>query len=446
MEKMKKILGFWDSVAIVIGIVIGVGIFRVPAEVAKCIPSGGLIILAWFIGGIFSLLGAASYAELAALLPHTGGDYIYLRESYGKWCAFLYAWSGILIVRTGIIAAVAFIFAEYFASFFSLGDVWVKPAAIALVIALSFINILGLQKGKVLQNVSVLAKLLVLVAIIVLALISKKGNVHNFEALPILSPAGGMDFGKIAPLFALSLIPILWTYGGWHENTFVTGETRDARRTLPLALITGTAVIVLFYIVINTIYIYLVPIDKLAESPLIVSDVMHILCGDWARKIVELLVMLSAFGGLNGTIITSSRITYALANDNPFFGYLGALHEKFKTPARAIILNTSLSVILILWGTFERLLFFTGLLIWLFFAMIAAAVFILRFRYPNTERPFKVWFYPVTPFVFMLVSLLLVVSTAIHYPYQSLAGLIIMLTGLPVYLATRKRTVSQGPS
>jgi len=430
---LLQVLGLWDSVAIAIGIVIGVGIFRVPAEVAKFLPSPGLIILAWLAGGIFSLVGASCYAELASSFPQTGGDYIYLKKNYGTWAGFLYGWTGILVVRTGVIAAIGFIFAEYFVSLFFLDASLVKPVAASVVLALSLVNVLSLREGKRVQNISVIAKVIALFGIIIFGVLSGKGSPANFQSLPLPGEAG------IVPLFALALVPILWTYGGWHENTFVTGETKDARRVLPRALILGAAIITALYICINLVYIYLVPISRMAEANLIVSDVMHVLCGKWAKKAVEILVVVSAFGGLNGTIITSSRITYAVGEDNRLLGYLGKVSEKFKTPANAIMINAAWSIVLIIWGTFNKLLFFTGLLVWLFFALIVAGVFISRRKFPGIERPHKAWGYPVAPLVFILVCLWLVASIAAYYPAQSLAGICLMLTGVPIYLVSRRR-------
>jgi len=429
---LLKVLGLWDSMALVIGIVIGVGIFRVPAEVARYLPSPELIILVWFLGGVFSLIGASCYSELSSSFPETGGDYVYLRESYGPLTGFLYGWTCLLVMRTGAIAAIAFIFAEYLSSFLALDKSLVKPVAIFVVLALSFINILGLHKGKKLQNISVVAKVATLAGIIIFGILSKRGDIANFHPLPVITDRG------LLPLIGLAMIPVLWTYGGWHENTYVTGETKDARRVIPLALISGTVIITVLYLCINLVYIYLVPIEKMAGSKLIVSDIMQILCGKWAKKFVEALVVISAFGALNGTIITSGRITYAVAKDNPVFRFLGKVHERFHTPSRSIIINALWVVLLIMWGTFHKLMFFTGVLIWLFFAVIVAGLFILRRKFPDISRPRKAWGYPVAPLIFILTCVGLVVNTAIHFPLQSLAGIGLMLSGIPVYFVARR--------
>ena len=436
MEKDKptllKSLGFWDSMAIAVGIVIGVGIFRVPAEIAQYLASPMLIIFVWVLGGIISLIGASCYAELSSSFPETGGDYVYLVKSYGPGMGFLYGWTSLLVIRTGSIAAISFIFAEYLHSFLSLDQSLVKLSAVAVVALLSFINILGLRPGKILQNVATIAKVLTLLAIIILGISSGKGDLSNF------SPQNLGAQRNLFALLGLALIPVLWTYGGWQEGTYVTGETKDPRRVLPRALMIGTLTITVFYLLLNLVYIYLVPVAEIAKSNLIASNIMHILFGRPATKIIEILVVVSAFGAINGMVITSGRITYALGKDHPVFKYLGKVGPSLRTPARSIAANALWVIVLILWGTFTKLLFFTGVLMWLYFGLIVIAVYVLRHRYPDLERPYKVWGYPVTPFVFILACFWLVITTVRFYPFQSLVGILLALSGIPVYLFSRK--------
>ena len=432
-QGLKRLLGRWDSIAITIGIVIGVGIFRVPAEVAKYLTSPGLIILAWFVAGIICLLGALCYSELSSSFPQTGGNYIYLRESYGRGVGFLFGWTELLVVRTGSIAAVAFISGQYLQSFLALDKLPVKLIATSVVFILSFINILGLRPGKIFQNLSTLAKTLALIAIIILGLSSREGSLSNF--LPIL---GTVD-KKILTSFGLALIPILWTYGGWHESTFVTEETKYYRRSLPFSLITAILIVTFIYTAINLVYIYLVPVREIASSELIASNVMQILYGAKARKILEILVIISSLGCINGMIITGSRVTYAMACDNPIFRYLGEIDRKHFVPSRSILINTIWTTVLIIWGTFNQLLFFTGIAVWLFFALAVAGIFILRYKYPQLERPFKVWGYPIVPAVFVLICASLVIITLLFYPIESLFGLCLMLSGVPVFIYLQRR-------
>ncbi|MBU1125912.1 MAG: amino acid permease [Candidatus Omnitrophica bacterium] len=429
---LQKVLRLKDSVAIIVGIVIGVGIFRVPAEVARYLPSPEWMLFAWILGGVFSLIGAACYAELATSFPKTGGDYVYLRESFGPLVSFLYAWISVLVIRTGAIASVAFVFSEYCASFLGLVSVWVKPIAVIMILFLSFINIWGLRQGKTLQNILSAGKILTLVAIVGVGFILGKGNAAHFKPIPL--PQGSNIFS----LLALALVPILWTFGGWQENTFVTGETHNVKRVIPLALLGGASLITILYVGMNIVYLYLFPVGQIAQMELIGSRVMEVLCGSAGTKVVECLVLLSAFGAINGMILTSGRITYASSMDHPLFRFFNKVHGRFHTPHRAIIVNALISAILITWGSFNTLLFFTGIIVWFFFGMVMAGIFILRKKFPNLERPYKVWGYPFTPAIFLLLCAALVINTAIYFPKQSFFGFAILLSGIPVYFLSRK--------
>jgi len=432
-QDFRKILGRWDSVAIIIAIVIGVGIFRVPAEVSKYLSSPSLIFLAWLLGGIISLLGTFCYAELSASFPKTGGNYIYLRESYGLWAGFLFGWAELLVIRTGSIAAVSFISAEYLQSFLSTNNFLIKPMAISIVFILSFINIGGLRYGKRIQDVLTITKISALIGIIVFGFISKKGDISHFYSVPTTFD------GRIFPLFCLALIPILWTYGGWHENTFVAGETKDAAKILPFALIIGIFIVISLYLAINFLYIYLIPVAKIANTNLIISDVLQILWGKNGRKILEALVIISSLGCLNAMIITGSRVTYAMAKDNVIFRWIGKVNTRYGTPGRAIVINAVWSIVLVILGTFNELLFFTGILVWLFFALTVGGLFILRYKFPNIERPYRVWGYPLIPVIFILICIALSVNTIIFYTFQSFIGLCLAMTGIPIFIISQKK-------
>lgn len=433
-QDLKKILGRWDSIAIIIAIVIGAGIFKVPSEVAKYASSPNLIILIWLLGGVICLLGALCYAELSSSFPKTGGNYIYLRESYGPGLAFLFGWTELLVIRTGSIAAVSFIFAEHLQSLLSADKFLVKPIAISIVFILSIINIFGLHHGKRVQDISIIAKILALLGIIAFGFMSQKGNMLHFRSAPI-----NWDIGMFQ-LAGLALIPVLWTYGGWHENTFVAEETRNARRTLPFALVTGISIITFIYLAMNLLYIYLMPVEEMANTELVASRMMHILYGENGKRILEISVVIFSLGCLNAMIITGGRVTYAMAKDNVIFSYIGKINTKYSTPHLAIIINAAWSVLLIILGTFNQLLFFTGIAVWLFFALVAAGLFILRHRFPDIERPYRVWGYPLIPIIFILVCTALFINTLIFYTSQSFIGLCLVMSGIPIYLISRKRS------
>lgn len=429
----KKVLGRWDSVAIITSIVIGIGIFRAPAEVAGYLKHPWLILSAWFLGGVICLLGVFCYAELASTFPKTGGNYIYLRESYGRGAGFLFAWTELLVIRTGSIAAVSFIGSEYLQSLSAIDKSFIKLMAVSIVLILSLLNIFGLSYGKKVHNFFTAINITALVSIVFFGLLSRKGDMAHF-----FSGTVSLDNALLRALGA-ALIPILWTYGGWHENTFVAEETKDASRVIPQALIIGISIVTALYLAVNFFYIYLIPVKDLAGSALVGSNVFNALYGAPGRKIFELLVVVASLGSINAMIITGARITYAMAKDNAIFAYIGKVNARYGTPQRAIAINALWCSILILLGTFNKLLFFTGILVWLFFASAAGGIFILRKKFLGLERPYKVWGYPATPIIFILICITLFINTLIFNPVPSLFGLGLLASGVPVYVVSRLR-------
>lgn len=436
---LRKALSFWDSVAIITAVVIGVGIYRVPAEVAAILRSPPLMLAAWLTGGLICLLGALCFAGLSASLPLTGGSYIYLRESYGRPAAFLYGWAELFAVRAGSIAAISFISSEYLASFLSLPPSSVKPLAIAIVLALSAVNMTGLPHGKRVHNLLTVLNMTALISIVAAAAVSGKGRVQHFYA-----PAPP-SFAAILPAFGAALIPVLWAYGGWHENTFVAEETDGAARTLPRALIAGISVIAALYLAVNAAYIYLIPPDRMAGCTLMGAEIFDMLYGAAGRKLFEAVVVIASLGTINAMIITSSRITYAMAEDHRILALLGRVSGRYGSPYLAILVNAVWVSALVSVGAFGKLLFFSGALVWFFFAFIAAGIFILRRRAASGGIPCRVWAYPATPAVFILACAALFVSTVAFDPVASGAGLCILASGIPVYYISRLMTERRSP-
>ncbi|HRZ86213.1 MAG TPA: amino acid permease [bacterium] len=428
----RKVLGRWDSVAIVIGIVIGVGIFRVPAEVARYLQSPLAILGVWAAGGVISLLGAVCYAELAAAFPRTGGDYVFLKESYGKMTGFLFGWTQMLVICAGSIAAVAYIFAEYLQSFFGFDSALVRPFAVFVVALLTIVNLAGLHYGRRVQNFFTLSKVAALLVIIAAGLLVRQGSVANLTAAAPPAVLGPWT------AFGLALIPVLFTYGGWHENTYVGGETKDAAKSLPFALITGVVIITILYMLVNFFYLYVMPPSDMACSELIASEVLFKLFGLQGRKVLEALVIVSSLGSINAMIITGSRVTYALSSENRLFRYLGEIDPATGAPKRAVIANGTWTMLLIIFGTFHQLVFFTGILMWLFLALVISGIFILRRKHPHMERPFRLMGYPYVPAVFVLVCLVIFLNTLLHDPYPSLTGLGLFLSGIPIYFLSER--------
>ncbi|HEY9785713.1 MAG TPA: amino acid permease, partial [Candidatus Obscuribacterales bacterium] len=413
----KRTLGSWDAIAISIGVVIGVGIFKVPSEVAQHLSAPQLILLAWLAGGVFSFLGSLCYAELSTALPESGGDYIYIREAFGKLVAFTYSWTELTIIRTGSIAAMALLFAEHGCSFADLDRLYMKAIAVAVTAAIAVVNCFGLKLSSVFQNYTTWTKVLALLMLVALGVMSGKG-----DASRLTGGAVAVD-GSVMSAFGVAMIPILWTYGGWRENVFLAGETKETHKSLPFALFATCGLVTAIYMALNVLFLYLLPPSQIAASELIAADVLRLLYGAPGAKIFEAFVMIYALGALNAMILTGSRIAQAMASDSSFFKSLAAVHERTDAPVRAVFVNALWSCVLIFSGSFDQLLFFTGIAVWLFFALVAAAVPILRKRNPQLHRSFLVPLNPWLPLLLVLISLALALVTLLSYTKESLFGL-----------------------
>lgn len=423
-DGLKRQLGFWDSVAINIGIVIGVGIFRVPAEVSGYLQAPSVILLAWLAAGLLALLGVFCYAELSSCLPHTGGTYVYLKKAYGKTTAFLFGWTEILILRAGSLAGVAYIFAAYMGNLAPLSAGGEKFIAVLGISLYTCINIAGLHYGTRIQNFLSSLKIgtILLIAAVILAAGLKEGTV-----LPAAS--GGFDLAGFGP----ALVVILWTYGGWEESTFMSGEFRDTRRALPRSLIASIVIITALYILINYAYLTVMTPAEMKSSPSIASDIFERLFGDTGKMIITLAVLLSASGALNSYILTGARIPFAVARDLERLKWLGTVHEKYSTPASAYALNAVWASVLIVWGNFEGLLFFTGFSKWFFYMLIGIGVFIIRKRSAGELQSFKMPGYPWVPLLFTVSSAALLVTIILYSAKAALFGALLMGAGLPFF-------------
>jgi len=430
---LKRVLNWWDSLAIAVSIVIGVGIFRVPAEVAQNLQSAGLIIVAWVVAGVFCFLGALCYSELSSTFPESGGNYVYLRESFGRGIGFLFGWTELVVIRTGSIAAVAYVFAEHLHSFLPENFLPVKVLALAVVVSLAIVNIFGLHPSKIFQDTVTVLTLTSIAVIVVIGVFSGAGDVSNFKT------EGASQEPPLVAAMGLSLIAILWTYGGWHESSFVSEETKNPEKALPLILISSVFLITFIYLALNLVYIYIIPVDVIAETPLIGVSVMNVLFGSLGENFFALLIVVSSLGAINAMIITGSRITYAMAKDHRIFGYLSAVDGRRGTPIRSIVLNAAWSSGLILWGSFHKLLYFTGIVFWLFFALVVCGLVVLRRKHPEIERPFRTPGYPVVPAVFVIACLVLMVNTLVFSPRESVFGLSLMLSGVPLFFLSKWR-------
>lgn len=423
---LTRQLGFWDSIAINIGIVIGVGIFRVPAEVAKYVDTPGLILLAWALGGLISLTGVLCYAELSSLFPHTGGTYVFLREAYGRAVSFLFGWMEFTVLRAGSLAGVAYIFAAYLKNFVLLAPYAEKNIAAAAILLFTLLNIFGLRYGAGVQNVLSVLKVLTLLAISLTIFLMPRPAAPFPDLLPSLQ--GSAPWYFLIP----ALIPVLWGYGGWNESTFMSGEFKDTRKALPWSLVASIGIITALYLFINAAYLFALSPAAMRESKSIASDIFYNLFGDRGRLLITIAVLISAGGALNSNVLTGARIPFAVAQDSGRLGWLGGVHGQFGTPARAFLLNGFWAVCLVFWGNFEELLFFTGFAKWFFFTLAGLSVFVLRAKHGDQDA-FRLPGYPGVPIFFTLFAFTLLITDIVSQPKAASLGALLLLAGLPAY-------------
>ena len=429
--RLVRRLGLWASIGIVIGVTIGSGIFRTPAGIATRVPDPMLMLAVWLFGGLISLCGALSVAELAASMPQTGGWYVYLREGWGRLLGFLFGWAELVLIRASAVGAISTVFGEYF-----LRSIGIDPAvhevaadllsAGAIVFA-ALVNVRGVQFGAAIAGLSTIAKFGALAFLVLVSALLGGGagaSVSNFTA------AGGE---VQAGLFGLALISVLWAYDGFADLSFAAGEVADPQRNLPRAIIIGTVAILTIYLAANAAYLYVSPIGRVAESRLIAADTMQAIFGQTGVAFISVVVMLSAFGALNASMLASPRVFFAMADDGLFFRTVAKVHPTYKTPYVAILLAGALGVAFVLTRTFEQLADTFVLSIWPFYAFGVAAIYRLRRRRPELPRPYKVPGYPVLPAVFIAGVIYLVTNALIADPLWTGVTFAIVLAGVPVY-------------
>ncbi len=439
--ELPRKLGLVSAIAVLVGSVIGTGIFRSPAGIAKNVPDESMYLLLWALGGFFALCGALTIAELAGAIPRTGGFFVYLREGWGPLPAFLFGWSELVIIRASALGAISTVFAEYFLRSLRIEnqDAVHYIAAAAIVVVAAY-NIVGVSLGAFVQNLTTAAKYLALIVLVLAAFLI--GANHPAPAPEQQTQA----VGEVSTtLFGLAFISLLWVYDGWGDVTFVSGEVKRPERFLPLALIIGTLAVITIYILANLAYLHLLNIEQIANSKLVAADTAYRIIGDSGVTLVSIAVMVSAFGTLNGSMMTGPRIFFAMADDGLFFKKIAAVHPRFKTPYVAISLAAGMAVAFVLVRTFEELADTFVLAIWPFYAGGVAAVYMLRHKRPDLARPYKTFGYPVTPALFLLAALFLLGNALLddlrYYGVFSgsskgsgaLLVFLIILAGIPVY-------------
>jgi APA family basic amino acid/polyamine antiporter len=438
-------MGLFDSTMMMMGIVIGSGIFLTTGIMAQAVPSAPMILLAWLLGGLLILAGALTYAELGVSLPEAGGQYVYLREAYGHLYGFLFGWKMFLVNMTGSIAALGVAFAEYFGSYFpSLSTEEIifssrvggltytmsrgQLVAVAVILLLTAVNYVGVAFGKTAQNILTVIKIGTILAFIIFGFAFARGASIDLSLNP-----EGWGIGQLLTGFGLAFVSVFWAFDGWNNINYVAGEIKNPKRDLKFALIMGTLGIILLYFFTNVIYFLALPVGEMKGVVTVAERASASLFGAMAAGLISAMILISILGALNGAIFVGPRVYYAMARDGLFFKKVGGVHPRFKTPGFSLVLQAIWASLLALTGTFEQLFtfaMFAGILFWV---LAAAAIFTLRKKRPDLPRPYKAWGYPVVPMIFIVALSGILLNTLIRRPVESLSGVALMIVGIPVY-------------
>jgi APA family basic amino acid/polyamine antiporter len=428
---LRRTIGIVQATALVAGIMIGASIFVQPSEITGRVPSVPGVFLVWLISGLLTFTGALVCAGFASVYAQSGGVYVFLREAYSPAVGFLWGWAMFWSIHSGIIAAVSVIFARYAAYFLPMGGIAVKGTAVAAIVVLSAVNYLGVRQGSLFQTLFTIGKVTAILFIVALGFSLGAGIPQHFVAEEVgqqgLSGSG----------FLLALIAGLFAFGGWHMVTYNAEETENPRKTIPRALLLGTLLVTVCYIAVNAVYMYVLPLGRVAASTRIAADVADALVGFGGGAFMSGLVMFSTLGTVSGLILCGPRVYYSMSRDGLLFRWIGTVHPRFGTPHKAIVLQAFWSAILVATGTYRTLFTRVVYTEWLFFALLAAALFRLR-RRQGVERGYLMWGYPVLPLVFIASSLAIVINQIVANPGESAFGLSLVLIGLPVYYLGKK--------
>jgi APA family basic amino acid/polyamine antiporter len=490
--ELVKALGLTSATTLVMGSMIGSGVFIVSAEIAREVNSPALLIGAWLVTGFMTIVGALSYGELAAMMPRAGGQYVYLRESLGKLWGFLYGWTLFLVIQTGTVAAVGVAFGKFMGYFFPsiAAENWIWHLAkvppiqvgpmvlgnmdvglntqnlcgIVIVIFLTVLNIFGLKLGAAVQNLFTIAKVSALAGLVIVgvfvarnaqAIAANFGNFWRFDSPHSATGTAAGPFVGVLTILAVAQVGSLFSADAWNNVTFTAGEVKNPKRNLPLALAIGTGVVILLYVAANFIYLMHLPFDgnpngadvvargiKYATSERVGTAVLQQIFGASGAAVMAIAILISTFGCCNGLILSGARVYYAMAKDGLFFKSTGAVHPKYLTPKNALIVQGIWTCILCLSGTYGQLLDYIIFAVLVFYILTIAGLFVLRRTQPQAERPYRAVGYPVLPAVYIVMAVFIDVVLLRYKPQYTWPGLIIVLLGIPVYFIWSRRSAA----
>jgi APA family basic amino acid/polyamine antiporter len=430
--QLRRILGLWDLVLMIVGTVIGSGIFLVPGAVLRAVGNSVPVALAvWLAGGALSLLGALTYGELSAMKPQAGGLYVFIRDCYGPFPAFLFGWTMFFVISSGSIATLAVAFGNYLGEFVQLSTLAIKNVAILMILVITVVNVLGTRQSANLLNVTTTIKVGAILAVGTVLLIRGTYSVLGGGTSEHHGAPGIVGFG-------LAMISVLWAYEGWQYVTYTAGETVNPQRIFPLAFLIGTGALIAIYLFANLGYVAALGASGVSESTRVAASALGAVVSQGAGKLVAVAILISMFSAANAIILNAPRVYYAMAKDGLFFDSLSRIHPRFGTPALAVCAAGVWSAILAASGTYEQLLTYVVFIGWIFYALAAAALFVYRKRWPDMARPYRVPCYPLTPIAFIVAALALVGNTIATQPLRAAIGLGIVFLGAPAYFFWRR--------
>jgi APA family basic amino acid/polyamine antiporter len=433
MTKLAKELSLYGLVMVAIGSCIGSGIFATPSEIAGLVPSAGLILAVWALGGLVTLTGALTFGELGSLFPKAGGIYVFLKEAYGGWLGFLYGWAYLLIITSGSIAVLSLVFTKYLCFFIPMNNTGQLVTSIFVIVGVTILNVFRAKFGEIFSNIFTGLKILGILIIIGCGIIygSSELSFKDFS----------LGFGSTASLsgFGVALVGVLFSYGGWQHASFLAGETKNPARNVPIAMITGAVIVIVIYLLVNVSYLLLLPVDKIATSQKVAAEAISTVL-PFGGMLVAGIIAISTLGTIGIYTLSAPRIYYAMADDGLFFKKIAEVHPKFKTPIYAIIAQSVWSIVLLLfWGTFQDLITYTVSVEWIFFTLAAAGIFIFRKKMKNADRPYKTFGYPITPLIFICINIWFVTNIMINKPLHMVIGIGFLLLGVPFYIYFKRK-------
>ena len=434
-SKLARRLNLFDATMIVISGIIGTGIFINPSLVAKEVHTSFWILAVWIAGGAIALAGAFVFAELSTVMPKVGGQYAFFREAFHPLVAFLHGWSLLFIIQSGATAAVAVAFAQYLTRLLNLSETIITPLAVAILVALALFHALGIKPGAMLINVITFGKTIAIAALVVTAFLLTKKSGISFEPL---TPPGVKPFTLLSAFFA-GLVPVMFSYGGWQNLNFVAEEVKDPLRNLPRAIMIGVLCVIAVYVSANIAYVHVLSAPALAATNTPAADVAGKLLGTWGSNLITLLIVISSFGFLNLAMLSAPRVYYAMAADGLFFKSIAKISPRFQAPTNAILLQGLLASVFALSNTYDKLVGYAVFADWIFFALAGAALIVFRRKLPDAPRPYKTPLYPLTPILFIVAGLGIVINTFIADTENAVIGAIIIAIGVPVFFLWKKK-------